>query len=98
MRLPKDTANNLDTNGECVISYLTKSDMLQMRITGCPVPEGIDEGDIAGYTYYQSVNVSMGLLNPSMVRCVMNCLMVRYLIIYLKQGHLLKDGGKSTIP
>lgn len=57
--MPKDTANNLDINGECVISYCTKSQIKEMRITGCPIPAGIDEGEIAGYTYYPSSNISV---------------------------------------
>ena len=55
---PKDTTNNLDVNGECVISYCTKSQLLEMRITGCPMPTGIDEGEVAGYSYYPSAHVS----------------------------------------
>ena len=51
---PRDTTYNLDNNGECVISYATQNQVKQMRITGCPVPNGIDEGEIAGFTYFKS--------------------------------------------
>ncbi len=59
---PKDTTKNLDLNGECVISYCPKGQLLEMRIACCPLPKGIDEGDVAGYTYYPSAYVSVPCL------------------------------------
>jgi flavin reductase (DIM6/NTAB) family NADH-FMN oxidoreductase RutF len=58
MTAPRDTGYNLDQNGQCVISYATARQLKEMRITGCPVPTGIDEGEIAGFHYYPSVKVA----------------------------------------
>ncbi len=60
---PRDTSLNLDKNGECVISYATKRQMLQMRIAGCPLPTGIDEGEVGGFTYFPSKLISVPCIN-----------------------------------
>lgn len=62
---PRDSSFNLDANGECVISYCTKRQMKEMRIAGCPIPTGIDEGEIAGFSYFKSEKV-----NPP---CIADC-------------------------
>ena len=65
---PRDTTYNLDINKECVISYATQSQVAQMRVTGCPVPNGIDEGEIAGFRYFKAHKVKA----PCIKECPVN--------------------------
>ena len=64
----RDTENNLEYNRECVISYCTKHQMKEMRITGCPIPRGLDEGEIAGLTYFEAKKVAP----PCIQECPVN--------------------------
>ncbi|HHW47008.1 MAG TPA: hypothetical protein GXX14_00110 [Clostridiaceae bacterium] len=67
---PRDAVYNLDEVPECVINYCSLSASLveKMRIAALPIPKGISEMDIAGFTPLKSRMVTP----PGIAECPVN--------------------------
>ena len=65
---PRDAVLNLDEVPECVISYCKTSMVDQIRLSACPIPQGISELEVAGLTPFKCI----GVRPPGIAECPVN--------------------------